>query len=63
MDMTDNELAIELQTLLDKPYETIRRTETYKVIRWWAESRGHWTHAPRGNPAKGWRLGYGKPTS
>lgn len=51
----DRDLAIALQSFLTKPYETVRRSATYRVIRNYVESRGNWKKAPSGNPRKGYQ--------
>ena len=53
--MNDKALAQALMDFLGRPYETVRRSETYRVMRNYMESRGNWKKAPSGNPRKGYQ--------
>jgi len=58
--MIDKFDYIELEKRLQK---LTRKQRLYRLLKFELEEKGYWRNKPRGNPKKGFELGYGKSIS
>ena len=52
----DREIAESLREYLQKSRETVRKSETYQIIKRYCQDNGNWKAAARGNPRKGYQM-------